>query len=411
VTTRDDCLALDRADPLAAKRALFVLPDGMIYLDGNSLGPLPKSVASRLAETVTQQWGLTLIKSWNEHGWFDLPRKIGDRIAKLIGAPPASVVACDTISVNLFKLLGAAVALKPQRRVILSDSGNFPTDLYMMQGLIRLLDRDLELRLVAPEEVEAAITADVAVVSLTEVDYRTGRRHDMKRLTAKAHAAGALAIWDLAHSAGAFPVDLAGCKADFAVGCTYKYLNGGPGAPAFLYVRPDLQDLIQSPLSGWWGHDAPFAFDVNYRPAPGITRQQCGTQAILAMAALDSALDVWNDVDLSELRRKSEELCELFIARVEGANAKHGVRLAGPRNMGERGSHVSFHCPEGYAVMQALIAHGVIGDFREPDIIRFGVTPLYTRFVDIWDAAAILTRILDQRQWDDPRFKARKAVT
>jgi len=329
----------------------------------------------------------------------------------LIGAPSASVVACDTISVNLFKLLGAALALNPDRRAILSDTGNFPTDLYMMQGLIRLLDRDLELRLVEPEDVEAAITADVAVMSLTEVDYRTGRRHDMKHLTTKAHEAGALTIWDLAHSAGAFPVDLTGCKADFAVGCTYKYLNGGPGAPAFLYVRPDLQDRIQSPLSGWWGHDAPFAFDLDYRPAPGITRQQCGTQAILAMAALDSALDVWNDVDLVALRRKSADLCALFIACVEGANAKHGVRLAGPREMHKRGSHVSFHCPEGYAVMQSLIAHGVIGDFRSPDIIRFGVTPLFTRFVDIWDAAEILSRILSERLWDDPRFKERKAVT
>jgi kynureninase len=409
--SREECLSRDAADPLAVKRSLFVLPDGVIYLDGNSLGPLPKSVAARLADTVARQWGETLIKSWNEHGWFDLPRKIGDRLAKLIGAPPASVVACDTISVNLFKLLGAALALNPGRRVILSDTGNFPTDLYMMQGLIRLLDRDLELRLVEPENVEAALTADVAVVSLTEVDYRTGRRHDMRRLTAKAHESGVLAIWDLAHSAGAFPVDLSGAKVDFAVGCTYKYLNGGPGAPAFLYVRPDLQDRIQSPLSGWWGHDAPFAFDPAYRPAPGIVRQQCGTQAILAMAALDAALDVWDDVDLAALRCKSEDLCTLFIARIESANARHGMKLAGPRDMRERGSHVSFHCPEGYAVMQALIASGVIGDFRSPDIIRFGVTPLYTRFVDIWDAAAILTRILDKRLWDNPRFKAKKAVT
>ncbi len=411
MTTREDCLSRDRADPLAAKRALFTLPENLIYLDGNSLGALPRNVAKRVAETIDRQWGATLIKSWNEHDWFDLPRKIGDRIAKLIGAPSASVVACDTISVNLYKLLGAAIHLRPDRRVILSDSGNFPTDLYMMQGLIRLLDRDLELRLVDPEHVDAAITEDVAVVSLTEVDYRTGRRHDMKRLTEKAHAAGALMIWDLAHSAGALPVDLAGCKADFAVGCTYKYLNGGPGAPAFLYVRPDLQDHIESPLSGWWGHAAPFAFDTDYRPAQGIVRQQCGTQAILAIAALDSALDVWDDVDLAELRRKSEALCELFIAEVESRNAKHGVTLAGPRDIRERGSHVSFHCPEGYAVMQALIAQDVIGDFRAPDIIRFGITPLYTRFVDIWDAAAILTRILDQRLWDDPRFRARKAVT
>ena len=411
ITTREDCIALDQADPLRRRRDLFELPDGIIYLDGNSLGALPKPVPARVARTIAEEWGQTLIKSWNEHGWFALPLKVGDRIAKLIGAPPGSVVAGDTISINLFKLLGAAVKLRPDRRIILSDTGNFPTDLYMAQGLASFLGNGLELKLVEPEEIASAISPDVAVVMLTEVDYRTSRLHDMKALTEAAHRSGALIIWDLAHSAGAIPVDLAGSGADFAVGCNYKYLNGGPGAPGFLYVRPDLQNSIASPLSGWWGHDKPFAFDLGYRPASGIVRQQCGTQGILSMAALDAALDVWEGVDPNELRRKSQALCVLFIDRVEDLCGRHGVRLSGPRDMNQRGSHVSFHCPEGYAVMQAVIANGVIGDFRAPDIIRFGITPLYTGYADIWDAAQRLAKVLDERLWDDPRFLARKAVT
>jgi kynureninase len=408
---RDDCLALDRQDPLGPKRALFDLPPGVIYLDGNSLGALPKGVAERVARTVGKEWGRSLIRAWNTEGWFDLPRRIGDRLARLVGAPRGSVVACDTISVNLFKLLGAAVKLRPGRKVILSDTGNFPTDLYIVQGLIGLIGGDYRLELVAPEAVETRLAEDVALLLLTEVDYRTARRHDMRRLTGLAHQVGALTIWDLAHSAGAFPVDLAGSGADFAVGCTYKYLNGGPGAPAFLYVRPDLQEDLDSPLSGWWGHEAPFAFDSEYRPAAGIARQQCGTQAILAMAALDAALDMWDDVDLAEVRRKSEELSRLLIACVEARCAAHGVRLAGPRELAARGSHVSFHCPEGYAVMQALIARGVIGDFRAPDLIRFGLTPLYTRYSEVWDAAAVLGDIFETKAWDDPRLRARQAVT
>ncbi len=408
---REHCEALDRADPLRAMRERFAIPGKLIYLDGNSLGVLPKSVAQRISDTVVRQWGATLIKSWNEHGWFELPRKVGDRIGRLIGAPAGSVVAGDTISVNLFKLLGAALKLRPQRKVILSDSGNFPSDLYVAQGLRDFLDAGHELCIVEPEEIMGAIDESVAVVMLTEVDYRGARLHDMKAITAAAHGAGALTIWDLAHSAGALPVDLAGTDADLAVGCTYKYLNGGPGAPAFLYVRPDLQDKIAPPLAGWWGHEAPFAFDLDYRPAPGILRNQCGTQPILAMAALDAALDVWDDIDMNEVRAKSMALGKLFIDLAEARCGRLGVRLYGPRNMTERGSHVSLHCPEGYAAMQALIAHGVIGDFRSPDLIRFGFTPLYTSYSEVWDAVDILARILDERLWDAPQFLARKAVT
>jgi kynureninase len=408
---RSDCEAMDSADPLAAWRDKFAMPGGLIYLNGNSLGMLPKTVPARVAATVEKEWGETLIKSWNEHGWFDLPRKVGDRLARLVGAAPGSIVAGDTISIQLFKLLGAALKLRPGRKVILSDSGNFPSDLYVAQGLRDFLDDAHALRIVEPEEVGTAIDETVAVVTLTEVDYRTSRLHDIGEITAKAHAAGALTIWDLAHSAGALPIDLQGTQADFAVGCTYKYLNGGPGAPAFLYVRPDLQDKVTPPLAGWWGHQAPFAFDLDYRPAPGILRHQCGTQPILAMAALDAALDVWDGIDMKEVRRKSIGLCKLFIDLVEERCGKHGVKLSGPRRMEERGSHVSLHCPEGYAVMQALIEHRVIGDFRAPGMIRFGFAPLYNGYAQVFDAVEILARILDEHLWDTPQFRAKKAVT
>ena len=409
--TRAECVALDRSDVLAGKRTAFHLPEEVIYLDGNSLGVLPRNVPARVMAAVEQEWGETLIKSWNEHGWFHLPQKIGNRLARLIGAEPDSVIVGDSISVNLFKILTSALGQRRKRKVILSDSGNFPSDLYVAQGLTQFMADGHEVRVVAPEDVAASITSDVAVVMITEVDYRTARRHDMKAITKLAHDAGALMIWDLAHSAGAVPVDLKGCGADFAVGCTYKYLNGGPGAPAFLYVRPELQNLVQPALVGWWGHARPFAFDPDFVPAPGIIRQQCGTQPILSMTALDAAMDVWDSVDLKDLHAKSKALCQLLITLVEEKNAGHDLKLSGLRDMDKRGSHVSFHCPEGYAVMQALIAQGVIGDFRMPDVIRFGITPLYTSFADIWDAAEILTKILDGKLWNKPEFLARKSVT
>lgn len=408
---RSDCEALDRDDPLKHKRAAFAVPQGMIYLDGNSLGVLPKNVPARVAQVAEKQWGETLIKSWNEHGWFHLPQKIGDRIARLIGAPAGSVIAGDTISVNLFKLLGAAAKLNPERRVILSDNGNFPSDLYVAQGFRDLMDDGYVLKVVDPELVMEAIDETVAFTMITEVDYRTARLHDMKAVTQRAHDKGALTIWDLAHSAGATPVQLQASDADFALGCTYKYLNGGPGAPAFLYVKPQLQDKVQPPLAGWWGHAAPFAFDLDYRPAPGIIRNQCGTQPILSMAALDAALDVWDDVDMGVLRKKSLALCKTFIDLVEQRLAAHGVKVAGPRDMAARGSHVSIHHPQGYAVMQALIAANVVGDFRAPDMMRFGFTPLYTSFAEVWDAVDILARILDRDEWNQPQFLAKKAVT
>ena len=409
--TRSEAEALDRADPLRARRDLFVIPANTIYLDGNSLGPLPHHVAKRLASAVSEEWGQSLIRGWNAHGWFDMPRSLGDRIGKLIGARPGTVIAADSTSINLVKVLTAALKLRPERRIILSDSGNFPSDLYVAQGVIKALGDKWELRIVEPEEVASAIGPDLAVLMLTEVDYRTGRRHDMKTLIAKAHDAGGLAIWDLCHSAGAFPVDLEDGHTDFAVGCGYKYLNGGPGAPAFVYVRPELQDKVEPSLAGWMGHAAPFAFDLDYRPAKGIDRLRAGTPGVLSMIALNSALDVWDGVDMHELRDKSVRLAELFISEVEGRTASYGLRLASPRNAAERGSQVSFHCADGYAVMQALIAHGVIGDFRAPDIIRFGLTPLYTSFADVWDAAHMIERVMAEGLWDRADFKKRAAVT
>ena len=405
---RRHCEALDAADPLRGLRERFTLPAGAIYLDGNSLGALPSHVPGRVGEAVARHWGQSLITAWNRHGWFDLPLKTGDRIGRVIGAPAGSVVACDTISANVYKLLAAALALRPGRRVILSDTGNFPTDLYMAQGLARLLDRGHSLKLVEPEAVADAIDDSVAVLLLTHCDYRSARLHHMRELTATAHAAGALTLWDLAHTAGAMPVDLTAADADFAVGCCYKYLNGGPGAPAFLYVRPDLQDKVVSPLAGWWGHAAPFAFAPEYQPAHGIRRQQCGTQPILSLAALDAALDVFDGVDMAAVRAKSLRLQEIFIGGVEAGT---DFVLSGPRVLERRGSHVSFHAPEGYAVMQALIAEGITGDFRSPDLIRFGFTPLYTSHCDAHDAAAALARIVASRSFDQPRFRRRAAVT
>ena len=405
-----DPAALDAADPLARHRDRFLLPEGVIYLDGNSLGPLPRGVAERVAQGVRAEWGESLIRGWNLHGWMDLPERVGDRIGRLIGAPPGSVTAGDSTSVNVFKLLAAALAMRPDRGVILSDAGNFPTDLYMAEGLLGLTGRG-GLRLVAREDIAGAITGEVAVVMLTEVDYRTGHKLDMAAITARAHAAGAVTLWDLAHSAGAFPVDLTASGAEFAVGCGYKYLNGGPGAPAFLYVRPDIADTVRPALSGWLGHAAPFAFDPAWRPAPGVGRFRVGTPPVLSLIALDAALDVFDDVDMDMLRAKSLELSALFVAEVARMARDEDLWLASPDDPQARGSQVSFRCPHGYAVMQALIAEGVIGDFRAPDLMRFGFAPLYLRFADVAEAARRLADILRHRRWDRPEHHARARVT
>ncbi len=393
----------------AATKAMFHLPEGVVYLDGNSLGPLPKTAPERMRQVMCEEWGEMLITGWNKAGWMAQPAAVGDRIARLIGAEPGHVVMGDTLSIKVYQALAAALTMRPERKVILSDSGNFPTDLYMAEGLIGGLDKGHELRVVAPDEVEQAITDEVAVLMLTQVDYRTGRMHDMARLTKKAHENGALAIWDLAHSAGAVPVDLAACGADFAVGCTYKFLNGGPGAPAFIYVAPRHADMARPALSGWLGHAAPFAFEQAYRAGDGITRMRVGTPPVLALASLETALDIWDGVDMAALRARSQALSERFIAAVEASCPV--LEFASPRDPDRRGSQVSFRFAHGYEAMQACIAHGVIGDFRAPDIMRFGITPLYIDEADIDRAAAVIARIMEQRLWDDAAYRARAAVT
>lgn len=390
-------------------KSQFVLPEGMTYLDGNSLGPLPKGAKERLTQVVEDQWAAHLIKGWNLDGWMAQPGRIGDRVGTLIGAGPGSVVMGDTLSVKVYQALAAALDMRPDRRVILSDSGNFPTDLYMAEGLIRTLGQGHELRLVAPEEVMGAIGPDIAAVMLTQVDYRTGRMHNMKAITKAAQDAGVVVIWDLAHSAGAVPVDLTASGCEFAVGCSYKYLNGGPGAPAFIYVRPDLADSVAPALSGWLGHDAPFAFETGYRAANGIERMRVGTPPVLQMAALDAALDVWDGITMEDVRAASIGLSERFIAGVEARCPE--LTLASPRDPGQRGSQVSFAHPEGYAIMQALIDRDVIGDFRAPDILRFGITPLYLDGEDIDRAIDVLADVLRGKLWDQPAYRTRKAVT
>lgn len=393
----------------AAKKALFHLPEGVVYLDGNSLGPMVKTAPGRVDRAVRAEWGEMLIRGWNKAGWMGQPRVLGDRIGALIGAEPGTVVLGDTLSIKVYQALASALEMNPKRRVILSDSGNFPSDLYMAEGLCRTLGGQYRLKTVAPEAAMGAIDDSVAVVMLTEVDYRTGRRHDMADITKRAHEMGALAVWDLAHSAGAVPVDLAKAKADFAVGCTYKYLNSGPGGPAFIYVAPRHAEVARPALSGWLGHEAPFAFDPSYRPGRGIERMRVGTPPVIQMAALEAALEVWDGVSVVEVHRQSLRLQDLFIKGVEGRVPS--LQLATPRSHLMRGSQVSFRHPEGYAIMQALIAEGVIGDFRAPDILRFGFTPLYVDEDDVAKAVNILARIMEYGSWDKPQFKQRAAVT
>lgn len=409
--TRDTLAELDREDVLAPFRDEFDLPSGIVYLDGNSLGPLPRRTLARMIEVTREEWGQSLIRAWNDHGWIDMPKRVGDAIAPLVGAAPGELIAADSTSVNLFKLLAAALGLRPKRRVVLTEAGNFPTDLYIAQGLAALLDRGYEVRAVPRADVADAIDETVAVVMLTQVDYRTGETFDMAGLTARAHMAGAIALWDLSHSAGAFPVDLDGANADFAVGCGYKYLNGGPGAPAFLYVAARHQADAVQPLSGWMGHAAPFAFEADYRPADGILRHLCGTPSILGLAALEQGVSLLREADLAELRRKSVLLTEVFIALVEQECAGHGFALASPREPERRGSQVSFRHPDGYAIMQALIGRGIVGDFRAPDILRFGFAPLYVGFRDLWAAVSVLSDVMESGDWDRPEYKTRAAVT
>ncbi len=434
-TTLQDCRALDAQDPLRSLRQQFSLPEGVIYLDGNSLGALPAATAARVAEVVTAEWGKDLIKAWNSAGWISLSERLGDQFAPWIGAGPGQVVFTDTTSINLYKVLTAAARVaqadQPGRKKLISERSNFPTDLYIAQSVCA--QHGLELVLLEPEEIDAALTPDVAICMLTHVNYRTGAMHDMAAITARAHAQGIVCVWDLCHSAGAVPVDLLGADADYAVGCSYKYLNGGPGSPAFVWVNPRLTDRFWQPLSGWFGHAAPFEFTPDYRPAAGIQRYLCGTQPMLSMSALQCGLQVFTASEalggMTALRAKSLALTDLFIALVEERCGGHGIGLATPRDHAQRGSQVCLTRDEGlgvdgkdsgaYAIVQALIARGVIGDFRQgdggtgrhKDILRFGFTPLYVGFEDVWHAVEHLRAVLDSGEWRRPEFNARNAVT
>ena len=393
----------------ARTKSLFHLPEGIVYLDGNSLGPLPLAARDRLARLLSDEWGEMLIRGWNEAGWMDAPARIGDRIGRLVGAAPGTVVMGDTLSIKMYQALAAALELRPGRKVVLSDTGNFPSDLHMAEGLMHSLGRGHELRLVAPEAVADALDESVAVLMLTEVDYRTGRLHDMAGLTRAAHAAGALTVWDLSHSAGALPIDLEAAGADFAAGSTYKFLNGGPGAPAFVYVASRHIERVRPALCGWLGHEAPFAFDLDYRPAPGIDRMRIGTPTILGLAALDAALDAWEGVSIEDVRARSVELSELFIGEVERRCPE--LELVSPRSALKRGSQVSLRFADAYPFMQALIDRGVIGDFRPPDVMRFGIAPLYLDAGDIVRAAGVIEEVLAERSWDRSQYRQMKAVT
>ena len=411
ITDLQSARALDDADPLAPMRDRFDLPDGVNYFDGNSLGPLLESVRDRLERAVDVEWGRDLIKSWNTHGWFELPQTVGAKLARLIGAQVGEVVATDGTTINLFKVAAASLRLRPDRRVIVTQEGNFPTDIYVLEGLVELLGHHHEIRLVSNDGIIESLSDDVAALILTQVDYRTGECLDMEAVTRAAQGEGILTIWDLSHSAGAVEVDLNGANADFAVGCGYKYLNGGPGAPAFLFVAERHQERARQPLSGWWGHEAPFDFDNRYRPAPGVARHLCGTQPILSLVALDAALDVFAEVRMSDIRRKSVALTESFIGLVERECRGFGFELASPRDAARRGSQVSFSHPDGYAIMQALIARNVIGDFRAPDMLRFGFAPLYVSFQDVWNATGHLREVMETGEWRKPAYQIRSAVT
>lgn len=408
----NDISRLDGSDPLAHKRDQFLLPENSVYLDGNSLGCLPVAARQRAHEVVEHQWGQDLITSWNKHGWIDLPVKVGEKLAPLIGAASGQTICCDSISVNLFKILSAALLMRPGRKVIVSQHNNFPTDLYMAQGLQTLVGEDrCELRLLEDEEIPGQLDDSVAILMLSHVNFRTGRIYDMQALTDQAHKHGILVLWDLAHSAGVYTVELDRCQVDFAVGCGYKYLNGGPGAPAFVYVARRHHDSFFQPLGGWMGHKAPFDFDIHYQPADGISRLLAGTPPVVSMSILDAALDVFRDVDMRQVREKSLGLSGLFMTLMDQYAELADLRCISPVDEAERGSQLAYCHADAFAICQALIAHGIVADFRAPDILRVGFSPLYLRYVDIRQSVETLARIMREELWRDARYQGRSKVT
>lgn len=408
---QDDARAQDAADPLIGLRQAFRMPEGRIYLNGNSLGPLTVVASHRMTEVVETEWAVGLTAGWNAHDWMGAPFRIGRKIARLIGADPHEVLCADSTSVNIFKLASAALKVQSDRSVVLSEPGDFPSDLYVLDGVVRTLGGGRRIKLRPAEEIEAALTEEVALLVLGHVHYKTGGLRDMARLTAKAHSVGTLVLWDLSHSAGVLDVDLNGARADLAVGCGYKYLNGGPGAPAFLYVAERHQELLRSPLQGWMGHALPFAFDDAYTPAPGVGRFACGTPSILAMAALEAGVDVAGSAGGAAMQRKARGLGDLFMRVVEAGPAARELELISPRDPEQRGGHVAYRHPDSYAIVRALISRGITGDFREPDVMRFGFSPLFLSHVEVAVAAAVLGDVVSTRAYDDPTFRQRLAVT
>jgi kynureninase len=411
LVSREACVTRDASDPIGVLRDRFVIPDGVIYLDGNSLGPMPRAAVNTFNRTIEQEWAQDLIKSWNSAGWFDMPLRLGDRIGALIGAAPGQTVVCDTTSINLYKAVHAAIGLRPDRDVVIAEAASFPTDLYIIEGAMASAGRPMQRRLVGVDgpSVEALLDGRVAVVVLSHVDYRTGALLDVAAITEKIHKAGALVVWDLCHSAGVIEFAFDRHAIDFVVGCTYKYLNGGPGSPAFVSVATVHQAAARHPLSGWWGHAAPFAFDRDFRPDTGIRRFLCGTPPIISLRGVDAALDALEGVEVAALRQKSLALTELFMTRISALLP--GLGIVTPREPSLRGSQVAIVFDHGYAVVQAMIERGVIGDFRAPDTMRFGFAPLYLRFADVWDAAEVLAECVHAEVWRDPRYNRRLAVT
>lgn len=414
--TREDCVRLDQADELAGLREHFDLPDGIVYLDGNSLGAMPRKALAHAQDIITRQWGVDLINSWNKNDWWGLPARLGDQMAPLVGAGPGEVVVTDTTSLNLYKAFANAVRIQhrnhPQRKLIIAERENFPSDLYMIQGYVDLLDDGFRVHLIDDaSELASVMTDDVAVVVLAQVNYRSGYLWDMAATNALVHAKGALIVWDLCHSIGAVPIDLRGSDADFAIACTYKYLNGGPGSPAMLWANPKHRQQYWQPLTGWWGHARPFDMTVDYAPDQGIRSFLCGTQPIISLGLVACGVEIFLQTDMQKVRRKSLALTDLFIELVEQECRGMDLTLVTPREHARRGSHVSFRHPQGYGLVQALIARGVIGDYREPEVARFGITPLYLRHVDIWDAVQHMKAVLQGREWDRPQYRERSAVT
>ena len=407
-----DCVLADKSDRLAKMAERFYLPKDIIYLDGNSLGPAPLAAFSSIRKTIEQEWGDDLIKSWNIADWYKLPSRLGDELGGLLGAGPGQIVVCDSTTINIYKAVNAALQLRPERRTVISEAASFPTDLYILEGVVKNHKNALNYQLLDDiNNLDFMLDEQVAVVLLSHVDYRTGRLHDMQAITNKVHAKGGVMIWDLCHSAGVIPIELDLLHVDFAVGCTYKYLNSGPGAPAYIYVNRKHQNLVEQPLSGWFGHSSPFSFTINYEPIQGIERFLCSTPSIIALRGVEAGIGANEGISLAQIRYKSQQLTGLFINRVSMMADKYDLTIVTPIDPDQRGSQVSIGFANGYPVIKALIERGVIGDFRQPNIMRFGFAPLYLSFADVWRACDILEECLEGKAWLNPAFCQQDAVT